>query len=739
MGQTVSGTNGDDTLRGVGGDTVSGGSGRDTLIVQDVRSVAFDPMDPASGTVTFIDDSTLFFTSLEDFLFEGGRDGVVDGTAASDVIGAGFVDAGGDAIDGNDALLPGEAGNDDIVLAGGGDDTVFSGVGDDDIFGGTGADVLHGEDGDDLIDSGDQDDTLFGGGGADTLKGGAGNDSLLGVDGDDLLDGGAGNDDLVGSTGNDTLYGGAGADTLRGDEDADALFGGDDADALYGGRGDVIDGGEGGDDNDTLFVSDVRTIRYDRDNDENGTVLFTDGTSVAFSNIEQVIFNGGPDGLIWGDETDELIDATYVDRNGDRVDAGDAVYAGAQPDDDDIFANGGNDTVRSGLGVDNVYGGTGRDLIETGVGNDYAQGDEDNDTLYGEAGNDFLRGDSGDDSVYGGIGNDTVYGGANNDEVYAGDGDDSAYGGFGNDFVYGGDGNDTITGSDGDDQVFGGRGDDYLQGSTGADTLDGGEGADTLFGEDDADVLRGGAGDEIDGGEGGDDHDTLIVARGSTVTYEELQPENGVVTFADGGTLSFRNIETVVIPCFTPGTMIQTDRGEVPVESIVAGNRVLTRDRGYQVIRWVGRRQLTKADLDAAPHLLPVRIARGALGPDMPLRDMFVSPQHRLLAQGPRTKLLFGESEVLVPALHLVGYPGITRAEVGPTDYIHIMCDRHEVIWSDGIWTESFQPGDLTLAGLDAAQRFELDEIFPNLQQQAVGFAAARRTLRRHEADLLLS
>jgi hypothetical protein len=123
----------------------------------------------------------------------------------------------------------------------------------------------------------------------------------------------------------------------------------------------------------------------------------------------------------------------------------------------------------------------------------------------------------------------------------------------------------------------------------------------------------------------------------------------------------------------------------------------------------------------------------------MPMRDMHVSPQHRLLAQGPRARLLFGESEVLVPALHLVGYPGITRATVASMDYIHLMCDRHEIIMADGIWTESFQPGDQTLAGMDAAQRFELEMIFPELVPGAAGFAAVRRTLRRHEADLLLA
>jgi Ca2+-binding RTX toxin-like protein len=82
---------------------------------------------------------------------------------------------------------------------------------------------------------------------------------------------------------------------------------------------------------------------------------------------------------------------------------------------------------------------------------------------------------------------------------------------------------------------------------------------------------------------------------------------------------------------------------------------------------------------------------------------------------------------------------GITRAPRASTDYIHIMCDRHEVIMSDGIWTESFQPGDQTLAGMDATQRFELETIFPHLVPGAAGFAAVRMTLRRYEADLLLA
>ena len=506
-------------------------------------------------------------------------------------------------------------------------------------------------------------------------------------------------------------------------------------DTLTGVGGDTVFGGVG---QDTLVVRGVQSIAFDPNDATMGTVTFLDASALLFSSIETLVNADNRDGLIWGNDAGERIDGSYVDANGDRVDAGDAVYAGAAPDDDDIFALGGDDTIAAGLGRDNAYGGDGNDSVSTDAGDDYAQGDAGNDTVQGGAGNDFLRGDVGIDSVYGGEGDDSVYGGLNEDHVFGGAGDDYTFGGYGNDTVYGGDGRDTMTGSAGDDQVFGGRGDDSIQGSYGGDTIHGGQGADTLLGEDDADVIVAGGGDVVDGGETGDDRDVLRYGPGGVVAFDPGNGENGTVTYADGSVLTFTNIETCV-PCFTPGTLIQTDRGEMLVENIRKGDRVLTRDRGYRAIVWVGRRSLSAVEMQDDPQLAPVRIAKGALGPDMPTRDMHVSPQHRLLAQGPRARLLFGQTEVLIPALHLVGYPGITRGAAISTDYIHLMCEAHEVILSDGIWTESFQPGDLTLAGMDAAQRFELETIFPELVAMAAGMAAARRTLRRHEADLLLA
>jgi hypothetical protein len=71
--------------------------------------------------------------------------------------------------------------------------------------------------------------------------------------------------------------------------------------------------------------------------------------------------------------------------------------------------------------------------------------------------------------------------------------------------------------------------------------------------------------------------------------------------------------------------------------------------------------------------------------------------------------------------------------------YLHFMFDNHEVVLSDGAWTESFQPGDYTLQGIGNAQRNEILELFPELAtaEGIKGYQAARRTLKAHEARLL--
>jgi len=305
-----------------------------------------------------------------------------------------------------------------------------------------------------------------------------------------------------------------------------------------------------------------------------------------------------------------------------------------------------------------------------------------------------------------------------------------------------------------DDFIDGGAGDDILIGGAGADVLLGGDGQDTF--ELGAGGLGGDMiGDKIDGGAGGVDHDVLDL-RGTVTPGGSLEVtltgadsngngHDGYVTYYDDkgdevGRTEFEEIEEIV-PCFTPGTTIATPKGERRVEDLRVGDKVITRDNGIQEIRWLGAKELNWQQLNTNSHLKPIMIKAGALGNGLPERDMLVSPNHRVLVANDKTEIYFEEREVLAAAKHLVGTIGIQNVDTLGTTYIHFMFDHHEVVLSNGAWTESFQPGDYTLNGLGDEQRSEIFDLFPELQshQGIEGYTAARKTLKKHEARLLVA
>lgn len=186
-------------------------------------------------------------------------------------------------------------------------------------------------------------------------------------------------------------------------------------------------------------------------------------------------------------------------------------------------------------------------------------------------------------------------------------------------------------------------------------------------------------------------------------------------------------------PCFTAGTLIETDRGGIDVADLAIGDLVHTLDDGLQPVAWIAHTVISRRDLVDQARLRPILITQGALGDGLPLRDMRVSPMHRVLQGGVRAELLFGSDEVLVPAAHLVGTAGIVQVlPTGDVCYIHIAFDRHQIVCSDGAWSESFLPGAEAISGLDHAVRAELIAIFGDMP-----VIAARPCLKRHEAAVL--
>ncbi|MFN4057388.1 MAG: Hint domain-containing protein [Roseinatronobacter sp.] len=217
--------------------------------------------------------------------------------------------------------------------------------------------------------------------------------------------------------------------------------------------------------------------------------------------------------------------------------------------------------------------------------------------------------------------------------------------------------------------------------------------------------------------------------------YTETGIQEGV-----GGTNKLSGDDNVTIPCFTIGTLIDTAQGARKIEDIRPGDLVLTRDEGFLPVKWIGQRAITGLELAQNPDFAAVIIRAGALGHGLPVRDLRVSPWHRVLVCGQRAELMFGEHEVLVAAAHLVGQPGISR-DNAPVTYVHVMFDTHQIIRSEGAWSESFQPGVKTLSSMDDAQRAELLALFPELADQngQEAYVAARLTLSGPEVKALLA
>jgi hypothetical protein len=192
-------------------------------------------------------------------------------------------------------------------------------------------------------------------------------------------------------------------------------------------------------------------------------------------------------------------------------------------------------------------------------------------------------------------------------------------------------------------------------------------------------------------------------------------------------------VNATSIPCFVAGTPIETPSGPVAVETLQPGDLVITKDNGAQPVRWIGSRTVR-----AENNFAPICIAANTFGRHGALR---VSPLHRILIQDMLAELLFGEPEVLVAARDLIDGKRVTRRTGGDVTYVHLMFDRHQVVFSEGLATESFLPGPQTSESFERETLQEICAIFPQLDPNTgEGYsAAARRTLRRFEAELLLN
>jgi hypothetical protein len=191
--------------------------------------------------------------------------------------------------------------------------------------------------------------------------------------------------------------------------------------------------------------------------------------------------------------------------------------------------------------------------------------------------------------------------------------------------------------------------------------------------------------------------------------------------------------------CFTPDTRLMTPDGARAIQTLRPGDLIQTRDNGPQPILWSGHRRMSGARLYAMPHLRPIRFRAGALGTDRPDADLLVSPQHRMLVKGASALALFNTPEVLVAAEDLINDGAIMVDQaMREVTYVHILLDRHNIVWANGLETESFHPSNTALDTIDPAQRAGLLALLPGIAQNPQGYGDyARRNLSGSEAAIL--
>ncbi|MEL7469761.1 MAG: Hint domain-containing protein [Pseudomonadota bacterium] len=714
---------------GLGADSLIGGGGSDTFVSgggndsiagsEDAGDTDIDVLDYSdevaditvtytgdeAGIVTGVSTGTDTFVEIERIIFTDDDDNV---NAVADTVGV-------------------------TLDTQGGADFVRAGQGSDSLDGGEGVDRLSYIDSTSPVTIDIESGTVSGAGtGNDTF---ANFEEFTLTTGDDVATGSSGNDSIDANAGNDSVDAGAGDDTVIAGEGNDTVAGGAGADSLNGGIGfDILDYSDSA----TPVVVSL-AAQVVAGGDAQGDTIFS---------FEGVVGTDGGDNLAGG-------------ANGEFFDGGGG--------DDAISAGGGDDTAIGGAGNDAIDAGSGNDTTDAGIGNDSVQAGAGNDTHDGGDGNDTIGVDDAtgpvvidlaNDTLTGdGVGNDTILNfenatGSDNGDTIIGDGDSNT--------LDGGAGNDTLTGGGGDDSLVGGEGADTLDGGAGNDSLDGGLGDDDIIVGSGDTALGGGGDDEffvngasltpgsnitITGGE--TDEEDVIDDTNNPVTEPPFAPlatgdeiqitglnggsfvnvpdapgaESGQVFILDSGgntisTINYSEIEAIT--CFTRGTMITTPDGEVAIEDLVEGDMVMTRDGGAQAIRWIGSQSV-----EAKGKLAPIMIREGALGND---RDLLVSPLHRMLIEDWRAELMFGETEVLAAAKHLVNGDTIHVQEGGEVEYFHMLFDSHEIVTANGASSESFHPGEQGIGWMAEEVREEIFEIFPQLRVEIEGYGPAART-----------
>ncbi len=199
----------------------------------------------------------------------------------------------------------------------------------------------------------------------------------------------------------------------------------------------------------------------------------------------------------------------------------------------------------------------------------------------------------------------------------------------------------------------------------------------------------------------------------ATVMLTFSLDDNGNTGSGGAQTSSSETATIDVTPCYCPGTLIKTARGEKRVETLEIGDEVITASGTARPIKWIGRRSYGGRFIQGSKEILPVCIKAGALDENVPKRDLWISPHHAMYLDG-----------VLIEAKDLVNGVSIVQAgRVEKVEYFHVELETHDVIIAEGALSETYLDDDNRLMFHNA---HEYDALYRDVTAAPAHYCAPR-------------
>ena len=189
-------------------------------------------------------------------------------------------------------------------------------------------------------------------------------------------------------------------------------------------------------------------------------------------------------------------------------------------------------------------------------------------------------------------------------------------------------------------------------------------------------------------------------------TAENINSTSNSVT-VDLPITSFPGLGTPVtytfeIECFLSGTHILTDKGEITVENLQIGDRVVTAEGKLEPVKWIGYQTVQPNQVKNPLRGYPILIKAGALGNNLPQRDLYVSPDHAMFFEG-----------VLINAGALVNGTSIVKTEPQSAfTYYHVELENHALLLAEGAKAESYLPQNEERLAYENGAEYE--ELYPH-------------------------